>query len=199
MASMIDPTGKVAHFLYDAVNRPDWTEDPALGVRLFAYDLQDNPNQIIDANGNATAFKYDVHGCRYSNKESRPFAMRLCALGTCIANASRSPRYSPTNWIASRPDQRSCIRRFPLVSKCKSEKKVATIFPDHGIRYLSSVFDPQWLSKRKHMIDYRQSVPVKCNHPSSNDGRWNEFSWGRRSYVEVLGHLPRPKRYDKNA
>jgi YD repeat-containing protein len=31
-------------------------------VRLFAYDAQDNPTQVTDANGNATVFKYDIHG-----------------------------------------------------------------------------------------------------------------------------------------
>jgi RHS repeat-associated protein len=44
------------------VNRADRTEDPATGVRWFAYDKQDNPTQVTDANGNATYFKYDVHG-----------------------------------------------------------------------------------------------------------------------------------------
>jgi RHS repeat-associated protein len=31
-------------------------------VRWFAYDKQDNPKQVTDANGNVTVFKYDVYG-----------------------------------------------------------------------------------------------------------------------------------------
>ncbi|WP_164517422.1 pyridoxal-phosphate dependent enzyme [Tabrizicola piscis] len=72
-------------------------------------------------------------------------------------------------------------------------KTVVTIFPDHGIRYLSSVFSADWLQPRAGMLTYQQSAPVNVDHPTGVDGRWCSFDWARRSYVDVLGYPPRPK------
>lgn len=68
--------------------------------------------------------------------------------------------------------------------------KVLTVFPDHGIRYMNTVYNPYWLSERADELQRSWSEPELCNTPIEVAGEWTWFSWGRRSYEEVLGHPP---------
>lgn len=67
---------------------------------------------------------------------------------------------------------------------------VLTVFPDHGIRYMNTVYNPIWLSEREAELQRSWSEPVVCSTPTEVAGEWTRFPWGRRSYEEVLGHSP---------
>lgn len=73
------------------------------------------------------------------------------------------------------------------------EQTVLTVFPDHGIRYLNTVFNPQWLSARDDELKRSWSAPVRCDNPTEVAGEWTWYPWNRRSYEDVLGHPPVPR------
>ncbi|MEK8021086.1 MAG: pyridoxal-phosphate dependent enzyme [Candidatus Parabeggiatoa sp.] len=69
-------------------------------------------------------------------------------------------------------------------------KNVLTIFPDHGIRYMQTVFEPEWLNERAEELKRDWSHPTIVEDPKEVGRDWAYFPWGRRSYREVLGHDP---------
>ncbi len=82
--------------------------------------------------------------------------------------------YSVANWIAS----------------SNPGKNVLTIFPDHGIRYMKTVYNAEWLNNRADELNRRWSHPTPVASPTAVGSDWSIFPWGRRSYHEVLGHGP---------
>jgi cysteine synthase A len=76
------------------------------------------------------------------------------------------------------------------VARNNPELRVLTVFPDHGIRYMNTVYNPQWLSERADELQRSWSEPELCSTPTEVAGEWTWFPWGRRSYEEVLGHPP---------
>jgi S-sulfo-L-cysteine synthase (3-phospho-L-serine-dependent) len=69
-------------------------------------------------------------------------------------------------------------------------KNVLTIFPDHGIRYMQTIFDPVWLNGRAEELKRDWSHPALVEDPKAVGRDWEYFPWGRRSYREVMGHDP---------
>jgi cysteine synthase A len=69
-------------------------------------------------------------------------------------------------------------------------KKVLTIFPDHGIRYMQTIFEPTWLNERTEELKRDWSHPVLVDSPTAVGRDWQYFPWQRRSYREVMGHDP---------
>lgn len=67
---------------------------------------------------------------------------------------------------------------------------VMTVFPDHGIRYLRSVYDESWLGERAEELRREWHEPRDVASPTAVAGEWERFAWGRRTYTEVLGHPP---------
>lgn len=76
------------------------------------------------------------------------------------------------------------------VSRCHPGSHVLTIFADHGIRYMKTVFDGGWLEDRAEELHREWHAPVPVDSPVSVGGDWAYFPWRRRSYREVLGHGP---------
>ena len=72
-------------------------------------------------------------------------------------------------------------------------KKVLMIFPDHGIRYMQTVFNPDWLAARAEELRRDWPAPKWVAHPTKVAGDWERFAWQRRSYQEVLGHEPQSR------
>ena len=75
-------------------------------------------------------------------------------------------------------------------ARAQPGKTVLMIFPDHGTRYMGTVFDAHWLAERDAELrrDWEQPAPVDSPREVGRDWAW--FPWGRRSYREVLGHDP---------
>lgn len=69
-------------------------------------------------------------------------------------------------------------------------KNVLTIFPDHGIRYLQTIFDPQWLGERQDELKRDWSNPVAVDSPTKVAKDWEYIQWQRRTYQQVMGHEP---------
>ncbi|MCX6049609.1 MAG: pyridoxal-phosphate dependent enzyme [Chloroflexi bacterium] len=82
--------------------------------------------------------------------------------------------YSIADWIA---------RSHPA-------SKVLTIFPDHGIRYVKTVYNGEWLNQRAEELQRTWDQPKRVESPTAVGSDWAIYPWGRRSYPEVLGHGP---------
>lgn len=70
------------------------------------------------------------------------------------------------------------------------DHRVLTILPDHGIRYVDTVYHPSWLRERADELQRTWAEPVRCETPTEVAGEWTWFPWGRRSYDEVFGYPP---------
>ncbi len=67
---------------------------------------------------------------------------------------------------------------------------VLTLFPDHGIRYIRTVYNAEWLNARAEELQRTWSQPTLVEGPTAVGSDWAYYPWGRRSYPEVLGHGP---------
>ncbi|OUD12288.1 PLP-dependent cysteine synthase family protein [Thioflexithrix psekupsensis] len=79
---------------------------------------------------------------------------------------------SVANWMA---------RQYPAC-------RVLAVLPDHGIRYMDTIFNPNWLNKNTEELQRTWSEPELCQSPTEVAGEWTYFPWQRRSYEEVFGH-----------
>jgi cysteine synthase A len=75
-------------------------------------------------------------------------------------------------------------------AKKHPNRTILTVFPDHGIRYMNTVYNPQWLQERANELERSWSEPVLCSSPTEVARDWTRFQWNRRSYKEVLGYPP---------
>lgn len=69
-------------------------------------------------------------------------------------------------------------------------KAVLSIFPDHGIRYLGTVFNPHWIAARRDELARDWEEPLPVSGPPAVGRDWQIFAWQRRTYEEVMGHGP---------
>ncbi len=76
------------------------------------------------------------------------------------------------------------------VASSNPGKTVFTLFPDHGIRYVRTVYNGEWLNTRAEELKRKWSHPTVVASPTEVGSDWAYFPWGRRSYREVLGHGP---------
>ncbi len=76
------------------------------------------------------------------------------------------------------------------IARTNPDKNILTIFPDHGIRYMQTVYDPVWLSEHAGELKRDWPHPTIVENPKEVGSDWACFPWGRRSYREVLGHDP---------
>ncbi len=76
------------------------------------------------------------------------------------------------------------------VARSYPDSKVLTIFPDHGIRYIRTVYNGEWLNERAEELQRTWSQPTRVESPTAVGSDWAYYPWGRRSYPEVLGHGP---------
>lgn len=76
------------------------------------------------------------------------------------------------------------------IAAANPERRVLAIFPDHGIRYMQTVYNEEWLKEREEELQRTWSQPVPIDSPTSVRRDWTIFPWARRSYPEVLGHGP---------
>lgn len=76
------------------------------------------------------------------------------------------------------------------VAQANPDSTVLTIFPDHGIRYMRTVYNAEWLEARAEELQRTWEQPVLVDSPIKVGRDWTCFPWARRSYAEVLGHGP---------
>jgi cysteine synthase len=79
------------------------------------------------------------------------------------------------------------------IAQANSDSRVLTIFPDHGIRYMRTVYNSEWLNARTDELQRTWAQPVEVNSPTKVGRDWARFAWNRRSYFEVLGHGPKSR------
>ncbi|MBL8481078.1 MAG: pyridoxal-phosphate dependent enzyme [Rhodocyclaceae bacterium] len=68
--------------------------------------------------------------------------------------------------------------------------RVLTIFPDHGMRYMRTVYSKEWLEARAAQLQLDWNEPLPVASPTEVGRDWARFAWRRRSYPQVLGHPP---------
>jgi cysteine synthase len=76
------------------------------------------------------------------------------------------------------------------IAQAHPDRRVLTIFPDHGIRYMQTIYHSAWLKPREEELQRVWAQPVMVDSPTRVGSDWARFDWGRRSYAEVLGHGP---------
>lgn len=78
------------------------------------------------------------------------------------------------------------------------DQNVLTILPDHGVRYVETIFHPDWLSRWPDDMskDWKQPQHIQCLQDVT-DG-WCRLNWDRRPFEAVAGHPPaaRPAGYN---
>lgn len=79
------------------------------------------------------------------------------------------------------------------IAQAQPDARVLTIFPDHGIRYMRTVYNAEWLNARAEEFQRTWAQPVEVDSPTKVGRDWARFAWGRRSYEEVLGHGPKSR------
>lgn len=70
------------------------------------------------------------------------------------------------------------------------DKTVLAIFPDHGIRYLQTVFNPHWIEPRRAELERNWPEPRPVDGPPDVGRDWQVHAWRRRTYEQVMGHAP---------
>ncbi len=76
------------------------------------------------------------------------------------------------------------------IAKTNPGKRVLTILPDNGLRYMKAVYNSEWLTPRADELSRTWTEPVLVNSPTEVGADWAWFPWARRTYPEVLGHGP---------
>ncbi|WP_175647254.1 pyridoxal-phosphate dependent enzyme [Streptomyces cyaneochromogenes] len=67
------------------------------------------------------------------------------------------------------------------------------MLPDEGYRYQATVYDDKWLAAEGYLLAERPTEPVTVGSPAEADDHWTRLVWGRRSYEEVPGVVPRAR------
>lgn len=78
-------------------------------------------------------------------------------------------------------------------ARAHPEANVLTIFPDHGIRYLKTVYDGSWLADRAEELERDWAEPHWVDGPAAVEGEWVRVAWRRRTYEQVNGHEKRSR------
>ncbi|WP_404337330.1 cysteine synthase family protein [Sphingomonas sp. MMS12-HWE2-04] len=66
------------------------------------------------------------------------------------------------------------------------DRQVVAILPDEGHRYMSTVYDREWLAARGLGRAALPSAPVTVDTPGFEGEGWSRFGWHRRRIDEVL-------------
>lgn len=66
------------------------------------------------------------------------------------------------------------------------DQKVVAIFPDEGHRYVTTIYNDDWLRTLPGWTGYLPDAPALVSHPLDVRPSWSRLYWGRRSLHEVL-------------
>ena len=85
--------------------------------------------------------------------------------------------------------------------QAEPEAKVLCVFCDHGVRYVDTIYDPEWLaSYGSDVVVDKTWQPQKISSSMQVEGEWVYQDWNRRTYKEVMGYdcIPRAGRIHEN-
>ncbi|WP_157594829.1 cysteine synthase family protein [Streptosporangium amethystogenes] len=117
----------------------------------------------------------EVHWC--SPAEVYAHTRALHARHALFQGPTSGAAYLVALWYAERHPDEQCV----------------VMLPDEGYRYQATVYDDAWLAENGHLLarDAPPAEPVTVEGPAQADECWTRMSWGRRSYDEVEGAVPR--------
>lgn len=72
-------------------------------------------------------------------------------------------------------------------------ENVLTILPDHGVRYVETMFNPGWLNNWKDDLIRDWKGPTDIISIEDVSEGWCRFEWARRRYADVAGRDPAPR------
>jgi len=67
---------------------------------------------------------------------------------------------------------------------------VLTILPDHGVRYVDTMFNPAWVRQWSENMATIWASPVEIPSPRSVGPGWCMYNWNCRPFIEVVGVDP---------
>ena len=70
---------------------------------------------------------------------------------------------------------------------------VLTILPDHGVRYVETLFDPSWLDRWPDDRNASWDTPEEKQSLEDISEGWCRMTWDRRDFESVAGHSPAPR------
>ncbi len=66
------------------------------------------------------------------------------------------------------------------------DRKVVTLFPDEGHRYVATIHNDDWLATLPGWTGVLPDAPQTVTHPSDVRAGWSRFPWGRRTLDDVV-------------
>ena len=132
-------------------------------------------NSLWPANLNHSVFD-EVHWCNAT--EAFAATRELHARHVVFQGPTSGAAYLAARWWAARHPDRQCV----------------VMLPDEGYRYQGTVYDDAWLAENGHLAADGRRVPDEPEtvpSPAEAGSGWARFAWGRRSYEEVPGVVPR--------
>lgn len=124
-------------------------------------------NSIMPGNLDHTIFD-EVH---WVKSEEAFFNVRELHKKYCLFNGGTSgASYMVAKWKA----------------KMNPNSTIVFIMPDEGYRYLSTIYNDQWLIENNLKISKVNENPVVLDNPSQEIKTWAMFNWNRRTYEEVM-------------
>jgi cysteine synthase len=149
----------------------------AIGVDTFGSVLFGQPDQkrllrglgnsLLPGNLNHTVFD-DVHWV--SAGAAFAATRQLHRSHALFAGPTSGAAYLVARWWAAQhPDK---------VTVC--------LFPDEGYRYISTVYDDDWLRANKLLVKEPPSEPLLAKSPAQAQPGWAYMKWNGRTYAEVM-------------
>ncbi|MFE9007776.1 pyridoxal-phosphate dependent enzyme [Streptomyces sp. NPDC007875] len=129
-------------------------------------------NSLWPANLDHTLFD-EIHWC--SAAEAYAQTRALHAESALFQGPTSGAAHLVAQWWAAKNPDGLCV----------------VILPDEGYRYQATVYDDAWLAANGELLAERPTEPVTVASPAEAGDRWTRLVWGRRSYEEVPGVVPR--------
>lgn len=96
------------------------------------------------------------------------------------------------------PSSGACLAVAKWVARRHPDKKILTILPDHGVRYVNTMFNPDWLGRWTADLDRDWTEPRECPSPKAVNEDWCRCEWKRSSFLDRVGVPPGPRQANYN-
>lgn len=71
-------------------------------------------------------------------------------------------------------------------AKKNPKARTVCIFPDHGYRYVDSIYNDEYLWKENLWLPELPDEPSEVNHPLEASSSWSYMQWARRAYCDAV-------------